>query len=195
MYSIRIETAITTMLEAHGLNRRKSGGGFQASHTLSVALILADYEFDEDTMIAALLHDTLEDTELRPDKIEKAFGPQVLAVVRDVSEPPKPLAWRDRKLKYIQQIRESPRQGTYAVAAADKIHNLSKMAEGIRQQGENYIKPFTAPIIDMAWYHYTVLDTLRVKWDHKILREQAQCFDAFLDAAETIDENVAKFKT
>ena len=61
------------MLEAHGLNRRKAGPGFQATHVLSVATIVSDYGFDEDVLIAAVLHDTLEDTHLPVEVIESRF--------------------------------------------------------------------------------------------------------------------------
>ena len=183
MYSPRFEDAITTMLEAHGLNRRKAGRGFEASHALSVATIVADYGFEEDTIIAALLHDTLEDTDLDPAVIERRFGAPVLAMVLDVSEPAMPRRWRDRKLSYIEQLRTSARHGSHAVAAADKIHNLLKMTTGLRTHGTTYIRPFTAPVEDMTWYHQTVLDTLRAAWDHPILVEQARRLDSFVEAA------------
>ena len=88
MYSERVELAVTTALEAHGLRRRKAGRGFEAAHAASVALIVGDFGFDEDTVIAALLHDTLEDTDLAPSVIRERFGGLVLAMVEDVSEPP-----------------------------------------------------------------------------------------------------------
>ena len=183
MYSPRVEHAIVTMLEAHGLNRRKAGRGYEASHALSVALIVSDFGFDEDAIIAALLHDTLEDTDIDPHVISKRFGEPVLEMVRDVTEPPKPRKWKERKLKYIDQLRASPRLGTMAVAAADKIHNLSKMTQGLRAQGAVYVEPFTAPISGMLWYHGAVLVTLRDKWDHPIIQEQARRHAAFESAA------------
>lgn len=186
MYSSRVENAVTTMLEAHGVARRKAGRSFQASHALSVAMIVSDYGFDEDTVVAALLHDTLEDTELNPDTIRNRFGTPVLDIVLDVSEPPRPRMWRDRKRVYIAQIRDSPRQGTWAVAAADKIHNLSKMTQGLCDRGETYIHPFTAPVEDMIWYHETVLTTLRRNWTHAILTEQTRRFDAFVEVSASV---------
>ena len=171
------------MLEAHGLNQRKAGRGFEASHAFSVATIVADHGFAEDTVIAALLHDTLEDTDLDPTVIEQRFGVLVLDMVRDVSEPPMPRRWHDRKLSYIEQLRTSVRHGSHAVASADKIHNLSKMTEGLQAHGQTYIRPFTAPLEDMIWYHQAVVDTLRARWDHPILIEQAHRLDSFIEAA------------
>ncbi len=170
------------MLEAHGLSRRKAGGGFEATHTTSVAMVVADFGFDEDTIVAALLHDTLEDTDLDPKVIGSRFGDLVLAIVQDVSEPPKPQPWRDRKEAYIEQLRVTPRDGARAVASADKIHNLSKMTRGLRTYGGTFVRPFNASLEEMVWYQETVLATLRDTWSHDILEEHGRQTAAFLEA-------------
>ncbi len=170
------------MLEAHGLNRRKAGPGFQATHVLSVATIVSDYGFDEDVLIAAVLHDTLEDTHLPVDVIESRFGSRVLAIVQDVTEPPKQKNWRERKLAYIEGLRKSQRHESFAVAAADKIHNLSNMTQGLLEHGGSYMDVFSASPEEMIWYHETVLDTLRATWNHRILFEQRSRLDSFIDA-------------
>lgn len=182
MYSPRIELALTTALDAHGLHKRKAGRGFEVAHVTSVALITADYGFDEDTVIAALLHDTLEDTALPPQDISARFGDLVLGMVQDVSEPPKPLRWRARKEAYIDQLRRTPRMGSLAIASADKIHNLTKMAEGLKLGGLEFARPFTAGLDAMQWYHHAVCDMAGARWDHAILEEHRQRLDTF-DAA------------
>ena len=116
MFSPRVDLAITTMLEAHGLARRKAGLGFEATHVLSVAMIVGDYGFAEDAVIAAVLHDALEDTVLQRDVIRQQFGERVLAIVDDVTEPPKTVPWRARKETYIEHLRQSPRDEARAVA-------------------------------------------------------------------------------
>jgi len=190
MHSPRIDFALTTMLESHGLHRRKAGRGFDAMHVTSVAMIVADYGFDEDTVIAALLHDTLEDTDLDPEVIRSRFGDLVLATVQDVSEPKKPRPWRDRKAAYIKQLQTTPRESALAVASADKIHNLSNMTHGLIKQRRTFIKPFTASLEEMVWYHKTVLATLRNTWSHAILEEHSQRNAAFLDTITKLtDEN------
>jgi (p)ppGpp synthase/HD superfamily hydrolase len=190
MYSPRIDLALTTMLESHGLHQRKIGRDFEATHVTSVAMIVADYGFDEDTVIAALLHDALEDTDLDPKVIRLRFGDLVLATVQDVSEPKKPRSWRDRKEAYLKQLQSTPRESALAVASADKIHNLSNMTQGLVKQGRAFVKPFTASLEEMVWYQETVLATLRETWSHVILKEHGQRNAAFLDAvAKLTDEN------
>ena len=183
LYSNRVELAITTMLEAHGLHRRKAGRGFEASHVTAVALIAFDHGFDEDTVVAALLHDTLEDTDLAPDLIASRFGEPVLQMVQDVTEPPKRAPWRERKTIYIDQLRATPRAGSLAIASADKIHNLSNMVAGIEAHGPRFISVFTAGLDEMRWYQRTVHDTLSARWDHPILAAHRRQLDAFETAA------------
>lgn len=183
MYSDRLELAVTTMLEAHGLRRRKAGRGFEASHATSVAWIAADFGFDEDTIVAALLHDTLEDTDLDPRVIEARFGALVLHMVEDVSEPARPAAWRARKLAYIDQLRHTPRNGSLAVASADKIHNLTKMVAGIEARGHAFIDAFSTGLEGMLWYQHAVYDMAAGRWSHAILDEHRRRLDAFVDAA------------
>ena len=186
MYSARVEHAVTTMIEAHGLQRRKAGRGFEASHAFSVALIAADFGMDEDTIVAALLHDTLEDTDLAPQVIEERFGEPVLRMVKDVSEPPKPARWKTRKLAYLEQLRATPRLGSLAVASADKIHNLTKMAAGIEARGAAFLNAFSAGIEEMLWYQNAVYDLAARRGNHAILQEHRRRLDAFVEAAGTL---------
>ena len=187
MYSPRIELALTTALQAHGLRRRKAGRGYEVTHVTSVAWITAEFGFDEDTVIAAVLHDTLEDTTLDPEAIRSRFGELVLDMVRDVSEPPRPRPWRARKEAYIEQLRGTPRLGSLAVASADKIHNLTNMAEGLRAHGPKFADAFTTGLDAMQWYHHAVLDMATARWDHAILAEHRRRLVAFDTAAQELD--------
>ena len=186
MYTPRVELALATVLEAHGLRRRKAGRGFEVTHVTSVAWITADYGFDEDTVIAALLHDTLEDTALDPHVIRSRFGDLVLGMVQDVSEPPKPRPWRARKEAYIAQLRQTPRLGSLAIASADKIHNLTKMVDGLRTHGVEFAAAFTAGLDAMQWYHHTVFEMAAARWSHAILDEHRRRMDAFDAAAHEL---------
>ncbi len=147
-------------------------------------MIVTDFGFNEDAIIAALLHDTLEDTEIDPLVIRGRFGDIVLEMVRDVTEPAKPRVWKERKLEYISQLCASPRVGTWAVAAPDKIHNLSKMTRWIEAKGNAYLEPFTARLPDMLWYHDAVLATLRESWNQPILDGQERRYVAFRSVAQ-----------
>ncbi len=186
MFSPRIELAITTAIEAHGLRRRKAGSAFEATHALSVGLIVSDFGGAENSVVAALLHDTLEDTLLDQEVIRDRFGDYVLAIVTDLTEPKKPVAWRRRKEAYIECLRQSPRDESRTVASADKIHNLSSMVDGLENQGVTFIDMFTAGLEGMVWFQREVHRMLTKEWSHPILDEHGRQLERFLSATKNL---------
>jgi (p)ppGpp synthase/HD superfamily hydrolase len=183
MYTPAVERAVILMLQAHGLKRGKAGKGFQASHVLSVAMIVHAHGFDESTVIAAVLHDTLEDTDLDPRVIADGFGDHIAAVVSDVTEPSKEMPWPARKAVYIEQLRRSPRDEARAVASADKIHNLSRMIDGLASEGERFWERFNATKEEIVEYQTRVFEAIRERWQHPILARHQEVLARFLDAA------------
>ena len=71
--------------EHHADQKRKSGESFLV-HPVEVAIILADLNMDIDTLCAALLHDTIEDTDATPDQIKKLCNEDVLMLVEGVTK-------------------------------------------------------------------------------------------------------------
>ena len=62
-------------MQAHGTQKRASGDPYFA-HPLEVAAILTDLKLDDATIVAAVLHDTIEDTEATLEEIDRIFGPR-----------------------------------------------------------------------------------------------------------------------
>ena len=180
MFSPQVELAVTTMLEAHQLNRRKAGQSFEATHALAVAMIVGDFEFGERAVVSAILHDTLEDTTLERAVIQERFGARVLAIVADVTEPPRTV----RKESYIERLRRSPEDEARAVASADKIHNLASMVTGLEAEGLRFADIFSVGLDDMVWYHRKVHEMLSQAWSHPILNEHGRQLDRFLAATQ-----------
>ncbi len=112
---------------AHAGQMRKSGEPFFA-HALTVANILADLRLDVDTLIAALVHDVVEDTDYTLADIESRFGPEVAHMVNGVTkisgirnvnlEARKAETYR----KLVLAIAEDPR--TVLIKLADRLHNM-----------------------------------------------------------------------
>ena len=71
--------------KAHSGQFRKSGEAY-ISHPLSVALILADLKLDYLCIVAAILHDCIEDTSVTKDEVRAQFGDQVAHIVEGVSK-------------------------------------------------------------------------------------------------------------
>ncbi len=81
----KIERAFAMSESAHALQKRKSGEPY-FTHPTAVATMLAEYGADADTICAALLHDTVEDTELTLEEISLAFGEDVATLVEGVTK-------------------------------------------------------------------------------------------------------------
>lgn len=98
------------------------------NHPLTLARVLAEEGgiTDAVTLCAALLHDTIEDTETTPDDLEREFGPEIRAIVEEVTDD-KSLSKADRKRL---QIEHAPHISERAklVKLADKIANLRDVA-------------------------------------------------------------------
>ncbi|MDP1835296.1 MAG: HD domain-containing protein [Chlamydiales bacterium] len=83
---------------------------------------------DTDVIVAALLHDTVEDTDTTFDEIEKLFGSRVSGFVREVTDD-KTLAKQQRKALQFQHAPEKT-AGAAQIKLADKLNNLTDMAKG-----------------------------------------------------------------
>lgn len=84
----RLEKAYQFAKKYHGEQKRKSGEAYYF-HPVEVASLLADRRMDETTILAGLLHDTVEDTELSLDTIEAEFGGDVAQLVDGLTKLPK----------------------------------------------------------------------------------------------------------
>ena len=71
-----LNRAYVYAMKAHGAQTRASGDPF-FSHPLEVAAILTDLKLDDATIVAALLHDTIEDTEATRAEIDQVFGHEI----------------------------------------------------------------------------------------------------------------------
>lgn len=81
----KIEKAIKFAEEAHNGQMRKSGEAY-LSHPLAVAYILAEIDQDDETIIAGILHDTVEDTDFTSEDIKDRFGQGVQKLVEGVTK-------------------------------------------------------------------------------------------------------------
>ncbi|KJV74067.1 (p)pGpp hydrolase [Orientia tsutsugamushi] len=72
----RVERAIKYAKKYHGQQKRDTGELYY-THPLKVAYMVSDYSFETDTIITAILHDTLEDTKLTKERIRYEFGANI----------------------------------------------------------------------------------------------------------------------
>ncbi len=98
------------------------------SHPFAVGIILLKAGFDEDVIIAGILHDCIEDTAATPTEITTLFGPRVAELVQEVTED-KTLPYQERKAGYLEHLRTASLEAR-AISAADLLANrMSILAE------------------------------------------------------------------
>ena len=106
-----LERAYNTAAEMHGTQMRKSGDPY-ITHPLAVTTILADIGMTEATLVAALLHDTVEDTRYTLEQVRADFGDEVAQLVEAVC----------RVLDGVVQQRGRERRGRHAELGEDRRH-------------------------------------------------------------------------
>jgi GTP diphosphokinase / guanosine-3',5'-bis(diphosphate) 3'-diphosphatase len=122
-----LEEAYRAAEEAHEGQVRKSGEPF-IEHPLAVAEILADLRLDTTTLTAALLHDTVEDTEVTLGRIQQAFGDDVARIVDGLTKLDR-LEFRTRELAQAENVRKmivamAGDIRVLLIKLADRLHNM-----------------------------------------------------------------------
>ena len=124
----RILKAARFAAEKHKQQKRKNAGSIPyINHPLEVADLLANVGDikEENTIIAALLHDTIEDTKTSTEEIRKEFGDEVLKIVKEVTDD-RTLPSKERKrLQVINASHKS--QPAKQIKLADKICNIKSV--------------------------------------------------------------------
>ena len=132
------------------------------THLFSVALLVAEDGAEDDVVTAALLHDTLEDTETTPEEIVAMFNERVLNLVLAVSEikelDHKKIEWRERKTAYLANLLQAS-DDAVLIAIADKIDNIESKLEEFEREGPSFLKNWRQPSADYLWFHG---DALRI---------------------------------
>ena len=122
-----LNRAYVYAMQAHGLQKRASGDPYFA-HPLEVAAILTDLKLDDATIVAAVLHDTIEDTAATREEIDQLFGPKIGALVDGLTKIKK-LDFVSTKAKQGENFRKlllavAQDVRVLLVKLADRLHNM-----------------------------------------------------------------------
>ena len=143
-YSDRINHAFAFAAKHHDRQVRKGTRLPYLTHPANVAVILTRYGQDEDTVVAGILHDVIEDCvrdnytrEMLTDRIGQKFGDEVLDTVlavthRRTDDDGIELSSEDRKADYLERLADAGPRARW-VCAADKIHNGSSILADLKR--------------------------------------------------------------
>lgn len=166
-----VEQARETADYAHAMQTRKGSGEPYSNHCHAVADIVAQYTDNKNAIIAAELHDVLEDvpeSRYSESQMLQDFGKEATDLVKMVSEDKRAddkikKTWQDRKDSYINHLLKSSNRDALIIATADKINNLQSMLYDYQQIGEQLWTRFNAPKEKQLWYYKTILGILHDK--------------------------------
>jgi (p)ppGpp synthase/HD superfamily hydrolase len=180
-YSFRIEQAIRASAILHKDQVRKGEIPYPyVTHTFAVAMIVSDYTDKEDVIIAALLHDTLEDTDYTRDELLEDFGGTVLTLVESVTrqEAKESENWMEVKKQYVKKLKNA-HPDALIVAAADKIHNMRSMVEAYYEKEEELLADFGGSLEERVFTYQEISNVLNRSLNNAILTEFNHVFEEF----------------
>ena len=194
-YSDRINHAFAFAAKHHDRQVRKGTRLPYLTHPANVAVILTQYDQDEHTVVAGILHDVIEDCvrdgytrQMLEQRIGDKFGPDVLETVlavthRQVDEEGIELSSEERKDDYLARLAAASECARW-VCAADKIHNGSSILADL----DRTLDP------DTVWSRFNVGRLGTVRWYRRVhdrLKElgfDTPIMDELRDVAERLEQ-------
>ena len=160
-----IEKAILFAVNAHEGMTRKGKDRPYILHPVEVMTIVAGLTEDEAVIAAAVLHDTVEDTEVTREDIERAFGARIAALVAAESEDkreelPAEATWQIRKQETLAHLEKASRD-VKLICLGDKLANIREIARDWAVLGDGLWQRFNQKDKAMhAWYYGSILRIL-----------------------------------
>ena len=160
-----VEHAIEFALHAHAGMVRKGKNIPYILHPLEVMTIAAGLTHDEDILAAAVLHDTVEDTDTTLADIEREFGKRTALLVAMESENkrgdlPASQTWQIRKQETIDLLKTAGRD-MKLVCLCDKLANLRELERDLKEFGDPIWDRFNQKDkTKQRWYYGSILEIL-----------------------------------
>ncbi|SPR09437.1 HD domain-containing protein [Orientia tsutsugamushi] len=146
----KVEKAIFYAKKYHS-NQKRDTGELYYTHPLEVAYMVADYSFETDTIITAILHDTLEDTTLTKEKIVKVFfGRKIVEQVSDLTRIKDNKKISSREM--IQTFYRQNKTELLLIKLFDRFHNIQTVSIKPYEKRQEIILETQQEFIPLAEY-------------------------------------------
>lgn len=164
-----LDRAIVFAVRAHAGMERKGKGFPYIVHPMEAVEIVATMTSDQELLAAAVLHDTVEDTDVTVEQIRLEFGERVAALVASESDNVvegmnedkvvhSSSNWKERKRVAIERLAHASRDAKI-VALGDKLSNMRAIARDYAQQG------------NAVWNVFRIHDRKEHEWHYRGLVE------------------------
>ncbi|MFH1207528.1 MAG: HD domain-containing protein [Patescibacteria group bacterium] len=144
------------------------------AHPFFVASVLIQYGFDEDAVIAGLLHDAVEDTDMTLDEVRTQFGSRVAGLVEEVTFD-QAVAWKERQHEAQVRLRTVSAEAK-AIKTADFLHHLILCNEQL-DEGSKTVNLHEPQ--EYLWKYTELIKAIGTGWSHPLLEEAKKHFEIF----------------
>ena len=171
-----LDRAIIFAVRAHAGTERRGKGFPYIVHPMEAMEIVSTMTADQELLAAAVLHDTVEDTDVTVEQLRKEFGGRIAGIVAAETDrlhagEDETASWRARKLAGIIRLRAASRE-VKIVALGDKLSNMRAIARDYAIIGDRLWSLFHAPDPkDHAVRYHALADALRELDDTFAFRE------------------------
>ena len=171
------DEAVCFAVNKHSGQTRKMAGAPYILHPMEVASIVGTMTDDKDVLAAAVLHDTVEDTDATLDEIREKFGKRIALLVMTETEekrPDRPPAetWELRKEETLIILESTKDIGVKMMWLGDKLSNMRSFARAYRKEGDALWQQFNQKDpAKQAWYYKTIASCLSDLRDTAAFRE------------------------
>lgn len=161
----RYQEAMQFAAYAHRKQRRKGVDIPYIVHPIECSMIVSTITDDEDVIVAALLHDVIEDTEYGYEDIRERFGSRVADLVQSETEDKrvgqkKQHTWYIRKKETIEHIKKADRDSKI-ICLGDKLSNIRASVRDYEHNKETFWDRFNQSDPDFqGWYYESIRDAL-----------------------------------
>ena len=161
-----LDRAIIFAVHAHAGTERRGKGYPYIVHPMEAVEIVATMTADQELLAAAVLHDTVEDTDVTVEQLRAEFGERVASLVADESDVmPEGMteedSWHQRKQAAIDRLSKASHDAK-TVAMGDKLSNMRAIARDYAELGDALWNRFhTSDPKEHAWHYRGLADALR----------------------------------
>lgn len=177
------DKAVVFACQKHSGQRRKLSDAPYFLHPMEVAAIVGTMSDDQNLLAAAVLHDTVEDTDTTIEEIKENFGKRVALLVMTETEdkredrPPKD-TWHIRKEETLNIIKNTKDLDVKKLWLGDKLSNLRSFCREYRKVGDEFWNRFNQnDPKQQKWYYNTIADALSELSEYDVYHELILCID------------------
>ncbi len=185
-----LEEAIIFATKAHEGIKRKGKERAYILHPIEAMTIVSTISEDEEVLAAAVLHDTVEDTDVTRDDIEKKFGKRVAELVASEREDkrkdqPPESTWITRKQETITHLQHADRD-IKLICLGDKLANIREIRQDYAVLGDGLWERFNQKDKSLhRWYYSSVYLVLEEEFgDVPVIREYCRLLEEVFDWKE-----------